>query len=173
MDAQDHARSATGHRRRRVRSSLTFQWLRPPNDAARITADAPPHRNGHGTIMNQHRECTFISARRSAESPAEAAVPPSLACPGCGSPIQAATPPKPGPGGRYGLLACECAEYPMIAGIPIIMSRLGPQAPLPVRRLCRLVTAGEFGRALTTAAEASVTRPLRGFRTPRRRFSWP
>ena len=42
----------------------------------------------------------------------------------------------------------------MIAGIPIIMSRLGLHAPLPVRRLCRLVQGGEFGRALTAAAEA-------------------
>ncbi len=35
---------------------------------------------------------------------------------------------------------------------------------MPVRALCRMIRAGEYARALQTAAESSLTRPMRGFR---------
>ncbi len=52
---------------------------------------------------------------------------------------------------RFGLLRCSCSEYPLIAGIPVIVRGPLADSNCDSERLCTLIRAGEHKQALIEA----------------------
>lgn len=73
-----------------------------------------------------------------------------IACPGCGEALSGQD-EHMFDAERFGLLRCSCSEYPLVAGIPVIVRGPLADSNCDSERLCTLIRAGEHKRALIEA----------------------
>lgn len=74
-----------------------------------------------------------------------------LECPACGGPLDPPTASGIFDADFFGTLRCDCSEYPVLAGIPVIMKGRLPDADTDTGRLAELVRSGRPEQALHEA----------------------
>jgi SAM-dependent methyltransferase/uncharacterized protein YbaR (Trm112 family) len=71
-----------------------------------------------------------------------------LHCPFCGGALQPRPSPRLGDEPGYGMLCCDCGNYPVVAGIPILKKDANRATRQPVTHILNLVAAGRHREAL-------------------------
>ncbi len=69
-------------------------------------------------------------------------------CPFCGGALQPRPSPRLGDEPGYGILCCDCGNYPVVAGIPILKKDANRATRQSVTHLLNLVAAGRHREAL-------------------------
>lgn len=100
-------------------------------------------------VLASHDTRRLVTADRGSPVRAEASRDSgwSLACPDCGERLRDGRSPLP----EYGLLSCDCARYPVVAGIPVLLRGRLPGTACTVEELADLVRQGRHEDALLAA----------------------